>query len=89
MNLLQNSVDHIFTSASLSFVLYSYGCPCFPQPAMVAFQFLKGLEAQLGMQIGFIVPLKSNLLVNSKIAKKKVLIRRNSKIIDPIKNNTH
>ena len=38
---------------------------------MVAFQFLKGLEAQLGMQIGFIVPLKSNLLANSKIAIKK------------------
>ena len=71
MNLLQNSVDHIFTSPSFSFVLYSYGCPCFPQPAMVAFQFLKGLEAQLGMQIGFIVPLKSNLLANSKIAIKK------------------
>ena len=38
---------------------------------MVAFQFLKGFEAQLGMQIGFIVLLKSNLLANSKIAIKK------------------
>ena len=71
MNLLQNSVDHILTSPSFSFVLYSYGSPCFPQPAMVAFQFLKGFEAQLGMQIGFIVLLKSNLLANSKIAIKK------------------
>ena len=71
MNLLQNSVDHILTSPSFSFVLYSYGSPCFPQPAMVAFQFLKGCEAQLGMQIGFIVQLKSNLLANSKIAVKK------------------
>ena len=44
---------------------------------MVAFQFLKGLEAQLGMQIGFIVLLKSNLLANSKIAIKKELQRKN------------
>ena len=53
-------------------VFDSYGSPCFPQPAMVAFQFLKGCEAQWGMQIGFIVPLKSNLLANSKIAIKKI-----------------
>ena len=72
MNLLQNSVDHILTSPSFSFVLYSYGSPCFPQPAMVAFQFLKGFEAQLGMQIGFIVLLKSNLIANSKIAIKRI-----------------